>query len=1834
MPTLLDEDDFSQTITPDRFGGNEATQQDMAAASGAINRQNHGVFATLAGDAGLGVVDLADTVASSIPVLSRSFGIERGATNSAFLRAIDSPGLTDFYNDNKGGIEAASGIYGIIASELVARKLTAPAGLAMRALKGVGWGRRIASLDMQYERAMKAVRLADTSLAARGALGAEQFVGKVILPSEGLAGLAWGSKAGATVGRDALYRSAKMLGIAKGVRNAAVTEAVMATTLNQNGFLYDDDMAHNMMWMAGGLGLAGAFESVATGYAIRKAVNKDEIRRTFANALDVGGEEEARTGWFGKKVDTDKFTGLGDIPKGQGALVGTITDNVTNLLVGAKSKTGTAVDDAGLFSNRGRLATQETQLAMEEVQKATIKGIEGNGRTRVGRETKNAEGIWNHLQQAMNDDPGVLYGVEEIGASLPDESAFVTHMGRENRIKAIIDSAQAQIDEAIEAGDMNVNIDQLGDMIRRYKWKQQFTPVPLIDGERATLSDLRGLDGWVEPTITKSALADNVPLWEAKAEASGRTVGLDANGQMYLPNNVDLNKADHFDVMRLYRLGQQMIDHHVSGAAPLILPKDANWFQLDLAEEILKANPSAKVQWPEGMNRASAQVESFAQKADALRQEGRKAKIREVAERRKGNEYDPAVEASKMRVRFNLPRLTAYERGILPDADSPVEQLLRGAAEMGGKEIRKLTLEDLKKAASDFKRIGDFAPTATSDFKSLTGNSFRYMMDRNGNPTRPILMYSRPMREVEWAPDYLTERMAAGRLNTMTALADGPTQTANLTKLLVSSPDLDAAARTRELMETQVQGSLVGTNHLGAVGAFNKATRARDWIGRDNPTLLAASRLQERVQRFGADWFSSEAKGLHTVASQLDSPRNTASKLLLNNFVAHRPGWDLLKKKGAIQTTVATLPDGKTKVTQFVLAETEQNQRRWQEVFGEAMPEDAVLTAPNGKAVGLDDMGMAFMDEFNRMTASIRENKNHLLSSQGLKQIDELPYYIPPKNINGKFIGFTQDTEGKVVPGMTVIADTESEFAAQQAKVMKEIEDRGLTGYRFRTQEEINQFANIWDRAQMDMLDPGTTAIQGGKRSKGALQALDVDMKGVDGILATLRAQYLNHPQDVLRLMFKDQVNSAEARSNIATALVRNNANPAANQKYRTIHDMYLENLLGRSPLKSKGSPIGGLYNWVEGKADQILGDVAPKAARMMTHVNSFVDRATFWRDTDGAKRDFDSLTRYLGDFMPFKDSVEYVERLSAGSMPPKLKDIMGGTSRFTAGVMLRFFEPVMALMNLSGMVNAMPAVIRHVQQQAGESAAEHAARVGHLATIFEDADKQGNRISVLNMGKLMQKGFQLAWQRTSHADYDYMVRNGFLTQEVAEFQKQFGSIETKSDWNRFFFGDENAAKTRAGAPKLGERGAVLNRLTTKKGIDGWMSILTDKSEDFSRSWGHMTGLALAEELGITGREAKHAFAHDIANKMIANYNPNNRPEIYQGALGAPLGLFQSFIMNYYQRMFRYLETKDLASAGIQSAMQSALFGVPTIPGFSAAANFFFEHTNGEEDPIAAIQGRFGASAGDLLYGGVLSNIPKLFGAEGVDLYSRGDVSIRLPGSSPVPAWAVAAKVLGSVSQGAKLFSTNNPDLSSTQVAEILSNVIPNRPVAGMVEQLFAHGNDTDAAGQLVSHSKGLSQSMEGWYRMIGVRSMRQAKDIEAFYKSRNQQSLQAAMKDQLRMNVRSAFRDGDEAAIPKILERYIENGGDPRNARRWLMENYKAATETRSERMLNDSLNSPDKMAYAIRLLDAGVSIDEDEETQPYSESIDVDASEFGQVNNEMMDYEGPSTQNMMDVP
>jgi len=957
MPTL----GLSQYQAPRRLGiGTSAPNGlNIQQAVDYTVTQDRNAALVAGGVLGLGAVDLVDTVASSIPGLSNALGMKRGDVNRAALQAIDLPGIGDFYHDYKGGVEATSGIMGAIAADLVTRKITAPTSAFMGLLRSVPYARRLAALDKSYENALTAVRAADTNLAARGALGAEQYVGRTVGDRE-----IFDSSTGLfrTVTQEAerktFVNSAKRIGAAKSAFHAAATEGVMAVTLNQNGFLYDDSAAYNMAWMGLGLGLAGGTGWLHGAYEIRKFVNSDQIRRTFANALDPGADEEARLLWHGKKVKPDDQVSF---------LGGIFSDRVTQLLVNARTLTETShagtTDALALAANRERLATQHTQLAREEAIKITTKGISSDGRTRFA----NAPGFSNHLDMMLRRDPAAMYGVEQLGGIADDTSVHVVHEHHVKRLQERIDEAEEKIGSMLD-DDGNLldeadprEMEDAQQLIRRLEYESTLTPMVSVDGELMPMSEAEAFTGFKEPELSfraddslkgtvKGAVKGTVKgdrhgLWHIKTEDPKGSVSLDTGFIYHIPGSKSLDKADHFDIMRLYRLANKTIDQMSKFNGPLTLPARPDWFQLDMAEELLRRTEGrANVVFPEGMTRESARIESLVQKSKAIKHWDKLEATKALKAESKGNTYEGQL--SKLRLRYNLPRLSAYERGILGnDAEHPTESLLRGIGQLSEDEVKKMNLNDIREMMARFKRLGDMAPVQSSDLEDM-GRSFSFMMDESGNPIKPLLMYKRPFKVAEWTTEHNAERLAAAKMYTVSQMtgADASPMTRAISQSMLTSPDFDAAARTHELMDTQVQGGIAGAAPQTALGSTGKALVTSDWRDRDNPILLAATRIRENVNRMARDFMKTAIdSAFQGKLALLSNPRNATSKLLLNQFHSFRAGWDIAKDP-------IKRSDG---FYAFVLRPTQDNAERFKTLFGRELEKGQILLSPNGKEVVL-----------------------------------------------------------------------------------------------------------------------------------------------------------------------------------------------------------------------------------------------------------------------------------------------------------------------------------------------------------------------------------------------------------------------------------------------------------------------------------------------------------------------------------------------------------------------------------------------------------------------------------------------------------------------------------------------------------------------------------------------------------------------------------------------------------------------------------------------------------------------------------------------------------------
>lgn len=1756
--------------------------------------------ATLAFAAGI-PLDLVDTVSSSLGLT------ERQEINQKFISAIGSPGLTGFYEENKGAMEVGSGIAGVILSDYLAGKVLKPAGYAMKAIRGVPYANKIAGLDRQYEAARRLAQLSQREVAMRGLMGQDRFIG---------ANMTFNYMGNMTVNRAAATKNFFGAAVRKGLARNLATEGVMAATLNENSFLYSDDLAHNMMWSAAGLGIGAGFDSLVSSYALRKMANSEQIRQLNRKAYDVTGFENDRLTAFEGAITGDGFLFRGG---------GGVTDKVSALATqSAELNLQRGADERSLtlFGQRAKLATPLLDQAHEEMQKVTIRGFQGVSGS------GQAVGNMPLIKESLLRDPMSMYGVEEI-AQPGREGITQTFTLRSEALTRKLDEVQEAIRDGGKKTTKTVKgekvevikpwtpeeLDLLREQQQALIFKNSHTPVVMFTpGEWAPLSHAAAVEKF-EPrkVIREGGLGkDGRAIWSVKRSEDFKSrLGIGDDLQVYLPDGKSrMEQLETHEMIHMFHVGKTMVEHFAQTRTTMVLPENPSWFQLDLAEQLVKDTGDASlVQYSGTLTRETAAIESFAQKVDAV------LAMKKIAALTK-TPADSSL-AFKVKLALNLPRIDSYTSSLMNFSDQPIDLLLAGFK--SGDEVRNAGHMTVLKAINDARKIMGLTDETVDSVKSLHGESFTFLRQHNGEPTAPVLAMRRPLTPYQWTRDDLLVRQAMKQGNLRQELmgeAADPYSRA-LAEVLSNDPTFSLSRAVQDLADDQHRSSVPGFTDAAPQstrGALINAFTFRSRRDVDSPVMLAQSRQQELKTRVAqAAVKEIFERNMGESISIITSNRNARSLMLLNQFGSFRGGWQLAKKP--VETT---LPSGE-KGFQFVLDEKSVlNQRRFKQLHGRELVKGQALLSPEGRSIVLDELSMDVLARMQLVHKETLAAKNTALRSQGLPQIDEQAWYWPPPNLKGKYVGFTRDLDGKVVPGMSVVADSPEQLAAKSAELMKS--DQWQEGFRFNTRDEITRFASLWDKAQMDFIDPSiNTAIQPNKHGGGKLLGNTLNEASFADALVTMRDSLIAHSDDVLEILHDDVIKSLKARSAIAKV---ESAVGKQQAQHGSIYDRALQNLLGHNALSAKDSFFGDITGSLEDRIDGLLkgtgGAVsgAAKKNKVLNVFNDWIRAAVPGKSPKGSK--FDQFAKELGQYMPYKTVSEMIESQTAATPDPDIKSIASKLSWFEASSRLRWLESAHALINFGSILSNTPAVIRNLQLRTGETVAEAAAR--NASTAMPMTLPNGKTIVVPNVYKLMWTGMRDTWRNTGdkviEAAKEQAFRLGFMDQEVAEFNAAWGAIDSKAGWRKVMFGDPN------------HRGNGLgDRFVRKGGIDRALSLASDKSEQMTRQWGMQMGYRVGREMGIDDPHQLNMFAHEITNKLIANYDPRNRPEIFQGALGSMAGLFQSYVFNFYGRLFRYLETTpDKGSiaahlnpfqkggahpAAVQMAMQSAMFGVGSVPGWNALNATFFDRGQSKgEDPVESIYARFGQIDGDMIMHGTLSNLPKMFGMDGVNLYTRGDANVRLPGTEwqvaetpvgqlPMPNIPVVdtiSRVGKGLAAGFGALFDENPGIGLNHLAEIASNAITNRPIAGLIEQAGAHGYDTSWDGQLVAETKTASEML---YRVLGVRSMAQQKSIDQFYLGKAAQEEQESRKDQLRGLTRAAIRDKRYDEVPQLFEQFVANGGDPRYYTRWVKDSFESALETRSERALDKALKDPTNRSNAQigRLLDGQIDVDEAEQ-------------------------------------
>src|SRR3546814_9169471 len=99
--------------------------------------------------------------------------------------------------------------------------------------------------------------------------------------------------------------------------------------------------------------------------------------------------------------------------------------------------------------------------------------------------------------------------------------------------------------------------------------------------------------------------------------------------------------------------------------------------------------------------------------------------------------------------------------------------------------------------------------------------------------------------------------------------------------------------------------------------------------------------------------------------------------------------------------------------------------------------------------------------------------------SSDLPEIQRQIAWVPSPQTRGKFVAFTFDSEGKVVPGMGVVANTAQQLDEAIENLTKL--PAYQNGYVTRKRDQVTAFMDLYDKAQMDWHDASSAVASVGR---------------------------------------------------------------------------------------------------------------------------------------------------------------------------------------------------------------------------------------------------------------------------------------------------------------------------------------------------------------------------------------------------------------------------------------------------------------------------------------------------------------------------------------------------------------------------------------------------------------------------------------------------------------------------------------------------------------------------------------------------------------------------------
>ena len=313
-------------------------------------------------------------------------------------------------------------------------------------------------------------------------------------------------------------------------------------------------------------------------------------------------------------------------------------------------------------------------------------------------------------------------------------------------------------------------------------------------------------------------------------------------------------------------------------------------------------------------------------------------------------------------------------------------------------------------------------------------------------------------------------------------------------------------------------------------------------------------------------------------------------------------------------------------------------------------------------------------------------------------------------------------------------------------------------------------------------------------------------------------------------------------------------------------------------------------------------------------------------------------------------------------------------------------------------------------------------------------------------------------------------------------------------------------------------------------------------SEQAVRELSFATGISLAKKAypGL-GDAGVMTFARNFVDTAIGNYNPAQRPALFQGTIGTAMGLFQTYMVTLMQQIYRGFELKDYKMLAKMALAQSSIFGVKSLPGFSQVSEQIGEHFSQDHyDFTTGTYRAVPAGVADVILYGMPSSL-------GPAVYTRGDIQPRVPNILGGVQNLAAVQILGQTFEAGKVLAKTTEEMgdegATKAFMEALSIQSISRPMARISELVTGHAV-TKKGNQIAGPEE--VWSTEGiMARVLATRGLRETKAREAQFANSMYNTIDVAERNsathQLKNHIRSGTLTPDIAE--RIQEKYMRTG-------------------------------------------------------------------------------------------